>query len=282
LLSLSIMNPFLEALARQSRPLVMGVINATPDSFSDGGQFARPEAGVMQARKLARQGADILDIGGESTRPGADLVDTREEVKRVLPIIEAIRRESSIAISIDTRKPDVARAAVAAGVDCWNDVSALTFASDSMATAVALDVPVVLMHAQGDPKTMQQAPQYRDVTGDVLNFLVGRIGQAVQAGLKLSNIIVDPGIGFGKTLEHNLTLLRDLPRFVALGRPVLVGASRKRFIATLDQGAEVGERLGGSVAAALFAAQYGAQILRVHDVAETRQALTVQTALLDV
>jgi dihydropteroate synthase len=276
------MNPFLEALAHPSRPLVMGVINATPDSFSDGGHFAHPEAAVMQARKLMAQGADILDIGGESTRPGAELVDIQEELSRVLPILEAIRRECSIAISIDTRKPDVARAAVAAGADCWNDVSALTFAPDSLATAVSLDVPVVLMHAQGDPKTMQQDPQYRDVTGDVLNFLVGRIGQAVQGGLKLSNIIVDPGIGFGKTLEHNLTLLRDLPRFVALGRPVLIGASRKRFIAALDQGAEVGERLGGSVAAALFAAQHGAQILRVHDVAETRQALTVQKALLNV
>ncbi len=275
------MNPFSKALAHLSRPLVMGVINATPDSFSDGGQFVRPEAALEQARRLIAQGADILDIGGESTRPGADPVDMQEELARVLPIIEAIRRESSIAISIDTRKPEVARAAVAAGANCWNDVSALTFASDSMATAVALDVPVVLMHAQGDPKTMQQAPQYRDVTGEVLNFLVGRIGQAIQAGVKLSNIIVDPGIGFGKTLEHNLTLLRDLPRFVALGRPVLVGASRKRFIAALDQGAEVGDRLGGSVATAMFAAQHGAQILRVHDVAETRQALTVQTALLD-
>jgi len=259
----------------------MGVINATPDSFSDGGQFAHIDSALLHARKLIAQGADMLDIGGESTRPGAELVDTQEELARVLPIIEAIRRESSIAISIDTRKPEVARAAVAAGANCWNDVSALTFAPDSLATAVDLDVPVVLMHAQGDPKTMQLDPNYRDVTGDVLNFLVGRIGQAIQSGMKLSNIIVDPGIGFGKTLEHNLTLLRDLPRIVALGRPVLIGASRKRFIAALDQGAEVGDRLGGSVAAALFAAQHGAQILRVHDVAETRQALTVQTALLD-
>ncbi len=275
------MNPFSEALTRPSRPLVMGVINATPDSFSDGGQFAHTDSALLHARKLIAQGADILDIGGESTRPGADPVDVQEELARVLPIIEAIRRESSIAISIDTRKPEVARAAVAAGANCWNDVSALTFAPDSLATAVDLDVPVVLMHAQGDPKTMQLDPHYRDVTGDVLNFLVGRIGQAIQSGMKLSNIIVDPGIGFGKTLEHNLTLLRDLPRFVALGRPVLIGASRKRFIAALDQGAEVGDRLGGSVATALFAAQHGAQILRVHDVAETRQALTVQTALLD-
>ena len=259
----------------------MGVINATPDSFSDGGQFVHIDSALLQARKLITQGADILDIGGESTRPGAESVDTQEELARVLPIIEAIRRASSVAISIDTRKPEVARAAIAAGANCWNDVSALTFAPDSIATAVDLDVPVVLMHAQGDPKTMQLDPHYRDVTGDVLNFLVGRIGQAIQAGVKLSNIIVDPGIGFGKTLEHNLTLLRDLPRFVALGRPVLVGASRKRFIAALDQGAEVGDRLGGSVAAALFAAQHGAQILRVHDVTETRQALTVQTALID-
>lgn len=275
------MNPFSEALVQPSRTLVMGVINATPDSFSDGGQFLSVDSALEQARRLIAQRADILDIGGESTRPGSDPVETGEELARVLPLIEAIRRESSIAISIDTRKPEVARAAVAAGANCWNDVSALTFTPESMATAVALDVPVVLMHAQGDPKTMQQDPQYRDVTGEVLNFLVGRIGQAIQAGMKLSNIIVDPGIGFGKTLAHNLTLLRDMPRFVALGRPVLVGASRKRFIAALDQGAAVEDRLGGSIAAALYAAEQGAQILRVHDVAETRQALTVQKALLD-
>ncbi len=275
------MNPFLEALVQPSRTLVMGVINATPDSFSDGGQFLSVDSALEQARRLIAQRADILDIGGESTRPGSDPVESGEELARVLPLIEAIRRESSIAISIDTRKPEVARAAVAAGANCWNDVSALTFTPESMATAVALDVPVVLMHAQGDPKTMQQDPQYRDVTGEVLNFLVGRIGQAIQAGMKLSNIIVDPGIGFGKTLAHNLTLLRDMPRFVALGRPVLVGASRKRFIAALDQGAAVEDRLGGSIAAALYAAQQGAQILRVHDVAETCQALTVQKALLD-
>ncbi|WP_395631706.1 dihydropteroate synthase [Aquidulcibacter sp.] len=275
------MNPFLEALVQPSRTLVMGVINATPDSFSDGGQFLSVDSALEQARRLIAQRADILDIGGESTRPGSDPVESGEELARVLPLIEAIRRESSIAISIDTRKPEVARAAVAAGANCWNDVSALTFTPESMATAVALDVPVVLMHAQGDPKTMQQDPQYRDVTGEVLSFLVGRIGQAIQAGMKLSNIIVDPGIGFGKTLAHNLTLLRDMPRFVALGRPVLVGASRKRFIAALDQGAAVEDRLGGSIAAALYAAQQGAQILRVHDVAETRQALTVQKALLD-
>ncbi len=275
------MNPFLEALVQPSRTLVMGVINATPDSFSDGGQFLSVDAALAQARRLIAQRADILDIGGESTRPGSDPVESGEELARVLPLIEAIRRESSIAISIDTHKPEVARAAVAAGANCWNDVSALTFTPESMATAVALDVPVVLMHVQGDPKTMQQDPQYRDVTGEVLNFLVGRIGQAIQAGMKLSNIIVDPGIGFGKTLAHNLTLLQDMPRFVALGRPVLVGASRKRFIAALDQGAAVEDRLGGSIAAALYAAQQGAQILRVHDVAETRQALTVQKALLD-
>jgi dihydropteroate synthase len=281
LLSLLIMNPFLEALVQPSRALVMGVINATPDSFSDGGQFLSVDAALAHARRLITQRADILDIGGESTRPGSDPVESGEELARVLPLIEAIRRESSIAISIDPRKPEVARAAVAAGANCWNDVSALTFTPESIATAVALDVPVVLMHAQGDPKTMQQDPQYRDVTGEVLNFLVGRIGQAIQAGMKLSNIIVDPGIGFGKTLAHNLTLLRDMPRFVALGRPVLVGASRKRFIAALDQGAAVEDRLGGSIAAALYAAQQGAQILRVHDVAETRQALMVQKALLD-
>jgi dihydropteroate synthase len=274
------MNRFLQALTQKAGPLIMGVINVTPDSFSDGGQFSSLDACVAHAMALIEDGADILDIGGESTRPGADLVELEEELARVVPVISAIRQRSDIALSIDTRKPEVARACVKAGADCWNDVSALTFSADSMATAVALDIPVVLMHAQGDPKTMQTAPSYRDVTVDVLNFLVSRIGQAVLAGVKLEHIVVDPGIGFGKTVAHNLTLMRDLGRIAALGRPVLLGASRKRFIGALDQDAAPDARLGGSIAAALWCADQGAKILRVHDVAQTRQALKIREALL--
>lgn len=273
------MNPLLQALASAKRPLVMGVVNVTPDSFSDGGQFDGIESALDHALKLVAQGADILDIGGESTRPGADKIPLDEELSRTIDLIAAISARTDIPISIDTRKPEVARAAVAAGADCWNDVSALGYSPDSLATAVELGVPVILMHAQGDPATMQNAPAYRDVTGEVLNFLVSRIGQAVAAGLSLDNILVDPGIGFGKMLDHNLTLIRDLDRIAALGRPVLFGASRKSFIGKID-GSEAAHRLGGSLAAALWAADHSAAILRVHDVAETVQALKVRAALL--
>jgi dihydropteroate synthase len=275
------MNALLAALANRARPLVMGIVNVTPDSFSDGGQFQSITAALDHALNLVSQGADILDIGGESTRPGSDPVEVDEELTRTIDLIAAIRARTSVPISIDTRKPQVARAAVSAGADCWNDVSALTFGEDSIATAVELGVPVILMHAKGDPKTMQDAPTYADVTGEVLNFLVSRMGQAVLAGLPLHNVLVDPGIGFGKTLEHNLTLMRDLKRLAALGRPLIFGASRKRFIAALDNGADEASRLGGSLAAALWAADRGAAILRVHDVAQTVQALKIRAALID-
>lgn len=273
------MNFLLTALSLRTRPLVMGVVNVTPDSFSDGGQFQSVQDALDHALQLIDGGADILDIGGESTRPGSDPVDVEEELSRTIDLIGAIRARTPVPISIDTRQPDVARAAVAAGADCWNDVSALTFAHDSVATAVELGVPIVLMHCKGDPKTMQLDPTYRDVTGEVLNFLVSRMGQAVLVGLSLENILVDPGIGFGKTLDHNLTLMRDLDRIVALGRPLVFGASRKRFIGALDGGADATHRLGGSLTAALWAADRGAAILRVHDVAETVQALKVRAAL---
>ena len=267
-------------LARRTRPLVMGVVNVTPDSFSDGGRLPDLARAVDHALALAASGADLLDIGGESTRPGAAVVPVDQELDRTLPLIEALAVRTPVPLAIDTRKPEVARAAVAAGVQLWNDVSALSFDPHSLATAVALPVPVVLMHAQGTPETMQQRPSYRDVTGEVLGFLVSRIGACVQAGIARERLLVDPGIGFGKTLEHNLTLLRDLRRFTGLGLPVLVGASRKSFIGRIDPGAvDPLDRLGGSLGAALWAAQAGAAVLRVHDVRETAQALAVWQAI---
>jgi dihydropteroate synthase len=273
------MNPFLAALNHKTKPLVMGVVNVTPDSFSDGGQFADHTTALDHGLRLVEQGADVLDIGGESTRPGAEVVPVAQELDRTIDLIAALRARTQVPISIDTRKPEVARAAIAAGANCWNDVSALSFDPTGPETAAELNVPIILMHAKGDPKTMQQAPSYRDVTGEVLNFLVSAIGQAVRAGVLIEHILVDPGIGFGKTLEHNLTLMRELSRIAALGRPVLFGASRKSFIGKID-GSEADARLGGSLSAALWAADNGAAILRVHDVAETVQALRVRSAII--
>lgn len=267
-------------LASRPWPLVMGVVNVTPDSFSDGGRFARPEAARDHGLQLLADGADILDLGAESTRPGAAETPEEEERARLLPALAALRAATDAALSIDTRKPGVIRAAAAHDVDLWNDVSALTFAPDSLATAAALPLPVVLMHARGLPATMQIDPQYDDVAREVRGFLAARIGAAVAAGVAPGRLLVDPGVGFGKTLAHNLSLMRDLATLRALGRPVLFGASRKRFIAALDAPAGEGERLGGSIAAALWAASQGAAIVRVHDVRETVQALKVWRAVL--
>jgi dihydropteroate synthase len=272
------MNAFSAALAQAKDALVMGVVNVTPDSFSDGGQFSNDDAAFDHAMALVAQGSDVLDIGGESTRPGAQPVSLDDELDRVLRLITRLRAATPTPISIDTRKSQVAKAAIEVGADCWNDVSALSYNEDSIATARDLNVPIILMHAQGDPQTMQQAPSYQDVTGEVLNFLVSRIGQAVAAGVLLQNLLVDPGIGFGKTLDHNITLMRDLNRICALGRPLLFGASRKSFIGKID-GSPASQRLGGSLAAALWAVDQGAAIVRVHDVAETVQALRVRRAL---
>ncbi len=258
----------------------MGVVNTTPDSFSDGGNFLEPAAAIAHALKLREDGADILDIGGESTRPGADDVPLEIELARTLPVIEGLRKKGcAAAISIDTRKPDLARAAITAGASIWNDVTALTFAADSLETAASLDCDIVLMHAQGDPKTMQDAPRYDDVVEDVYAYLARRMEACVAAGISERRLIVDPGIGFGKTLDHNLSLLARLDRFADLGRPVLLGASRKRFIAALDREGPAGERLGGSLAAVLAGFASGASIFRVHDVPETRQALAVAAAI---
>ena len=259
-------------------PFVMGVLNVTPDSFSDGGQWIDQDAAVKRALDMLRNGADVIDIGGESTRPGADPVPEDEEKRRVVPVIKALREETAARISIDTFKPSVARAAIEAGADIWNDVMALRH-EGAVETAAELGVPVILMHMTGTPRTMQTNPQYADVVSEVCDFLTERADIAMAAGVTADSIWLDPGIGFGKSLDHNLALMHDLDQVIALGYPVLFGASRKRFIAAIDEGAAEMERLGGSLAAALRAAQAGAAMVRVHDVRMTVQALKVQAAI---
>jgi dihydropteroate synthase len=262
------------------RPQVMGIVNVTPDSFSDGGRFLGSDAALARARQLIGQGADMLDIGGESTRPGAEPVGEAEEIARVAPLIEAIRRESLIPISVDTMKPAVARAAVAAGADIWNDITALSFSPDSAAVAAELGCEVMLMHMQGEPRTMQQDPRYDDVVAEVSGFLQARAEAAVAAGVERGRIWLDPGVGFGKGPAHNLELLRHLDRLTGLEFPVLLGVSRKRFIRSIDPTAvEADDRLGGSLAAALWGAAKGVAAVRVHDVRETVQALDVWAAI---
>jgi dihydropteroate synthase len=263
-----------------TRPRVMGIVNATPDSFSDGGRHLALEDALVHARRLIAEGADILDVGAESTRPGADPVPAEVEIARLVPLIAAIRAESGVPVSVDTMKPDVARTAVAAGATIWNDVTALRHAPDSLAVAAELGCEVVLMHMQGEPRTMQAEPHYDDVAGEVVAFLAERAEAAMAAGVARERIWVDPGVGFGKhMLRHNLPLLAGLDRIVALGFPVLLGASRKSFIGALSGGAAADQRLGGSIAAALAGAAAGVAAVRVHDVAETVQALNVQAAI---
>ena len=258
----------------------MGIVNVTPDSFSDGGRYLGHDAALAHARRLIAEGADILDIGGESTRPGAEPVDEAEEIVRTVPLIAAIRAESPIPISIDTMKPAVARAAVAAGATIWNDVAALRFSPDAPAVAAGLGCEVVLMHMLGEPRTMQDAPRYDDVVAEVEAFLLARAAVAQAVGVARENIWLDPGIGFGKTLDHNLALLAALPRLCGHGYRVLLGASRKRFIAALDPLAKnADDRLGGSLAAALHGARSGVAAVRVHDLRETVQALAVQAGI---
>lgn len=264
----------------RSRPLVMGVVNVTPDSFSDGGRFATRPAALAHARALIAAGADMLDIGGESTRPGAAPVPEAEEMARVVPLIEAIRAESDVRLSIDTMKPAVAEAAVAAGASVWNDVTALSGAPDSLERAARLGRPVVLMHMKGSPATMQRDPHYEDVLAEVSDFLLARAEAAMGAGVAREAIMLDPGIGFGKSLAHNLTLLAHLDRIVALGFPVVLGVSRKRFVQAIDPTAgDANDRIGGSLAAALAGARAGVAVIRAHDVRQTVQALQVWTAI---
>lgn len=261
-------------------PQVMGIVNVTPDSFSDGGRWASTGAAVERALRLVEQGADVLDIGGESTRPGADPVGEAEEIDRVAPVIAGVRARWDGAISVDTMKPAVARAAVAAGATMWNDVTALTQALDSAAVAAELGCDVVLMHMKGEPRTMQADPRYDDVTGEVRDYLAARAEAAMAAGVAREKIWLDPGIGFGKTLAHNMALTARLDALVGLGFPVLYAASRKRTIQAVDATAvEAGDRLGGSLALALEGARRGARMVRVHDVRETVQALKVQAAV---
>lgn len=259
----------------------MGVVNVTPDSFSDGGRFLDAVSARDHALTLLDAGADWLDIGGESTRPGAEPVGEAEETDRVVPVIEAVLAARPEAlISIDTMKPGVARAAVGAGAHLWNDVNALR-ADGAVETAAELGCLVALMHMQGAPQTMQKNPAYDDVTSDVARFLGQRAGAALAGGVKRERIALDPGIGFGKTLAHNLTLMAALEHFTSLDFPILFGASRKRFIAGVDETAQdAKDRMGGSLAAALHAARAGCALIRVHDVRETVQALKVQAAIL--
>ncbi len=260
-------------------PRVMGILNVTPDSFSDGGRFTDADAAIAQARAMAL-GVDVLDIGGESTRPGAAEVEVAEEIARTAPVIAALRAAGlTTAISIDTRKGAVAQAALSAGAGIVNDVAAMGFDPAIAGVAAQAGAPIILMHSIKTPATMQDDPVYDDVLLDVYDFLAARIAQAEAAGIPAARIMVDPGIGFGKTLAHNLSLIRGLSLFHGLGVPVLLGASRKRFIGTIGQEPQADRRMPGSLAVALQGVAQGAQMLRVHDVSETRQALFLWQAL---
>lgn len=257
---------------------LMGVVNVTPDSFSDGGLYLDPEAAIAHGRELAAAGAEILDVGGESTRPGAEAVPEEEELRRVIPVIEGLVAADG-EISIDTSKATVAAAALDAGAAIVNDVTALRGDPGMAALCAERDATVVLMHMRGDPRTMQDDPRYDDVVAEVRAFLAERLEAAAAAGIDEDRVWLDPGIGFGKTAAHNMELLRRLGELRDLGRPLVIGTSRKSFIGRVD-GSAAGERLGGTIASSVLAAAEGAAVLRVHDVAEVRQALTVASAIL--
>lgn len=256
----------------------MGVLNVTPDSFSDGGNYANPDTALRQGERLAAEGADILDVGGESTRPGSSGVSVQEEIDRVAPVIEALALRLGLPLSVDTSKPEVMRAAVAAGAGLINDVQALR-RPGALTTAVELAVPVCLMHMRGTPASMQEAPVYADPVAEVADFLRERVRICEGAGILRQRLILDPGFGFGKNLGHNLALLAGLGRLAELGLPLLVGLSRKSMIGALT-GREVGDRLAGSLAAAVLAVERGAILIRVHDVAATRDVVKVAWALM--
>ncbi len=271
-------------LYAEKGPLIMGVVNVTPDSFSDGGRFYDHDAALRQVKAMVEDGADLLDIGGESTRPGAHPVSVDEEISRVVPLIAAMARMTDVPISIDTLKPEVAEEARHAGASVWNDVTALSHNAYSLETAARLDCDVVLMHMQGEPRTMQSNPYYEDVVAEVESWLLERAGAAMRAGVRREHIWLDPGIGFGKTLDHNLSLIRATGRLASHGFPLLMAASRKSFIGALEDRegmmrSDPEHRLGGSIAVHLHAIAHGARMVRVHDVAAMKQALRMWKAL---
>lgn len=269
-----------QRLARPE-PLVMGVLNVTPDSFSDGGRFTEVEAAVARAQQMAEEGAELIDIGGESTRPGAEAVPLDEERRRVLPLLEALTERVAVPLSIDTSKPEIMAEAGAAGVALINDVRALQ-APGALSAAATLDAGICVMHMQGQPRMMQASPHYDDVVREVGDFLEERVAACIDAGIGRERIVVDPGFGFGKTLEHNLSLLRHLRTLITrLDLPLLAGMSRKRMIGTLTGGMPAEERLYGSLAAAVLAAERGARVLRVHDVRPTVEALAIVQATIE-
>jgi len=261
------------AFLRSPRPLVCGILNVTPDSFSDGGRFNDPERAVAHGLDLVEQGADLIDIGGESTRPGAQPPPVDEELNRVVPVVERLARLTEVPLSVDTSRPEVMREAVRVGAGMINDVRALR-APGALAAAVELGVPVCLMHMQGEPDTMQRSPHYGDVVAEVRSFLAERMSAAEGAGVSRALTVVDSGFGFGKTLAHNVALLAELQQFTTLGARLMVGVSRKGMIGAIT-GRPVEQRLAGSISAAVLAVQHGAHLLRVHDVAATRDALAV-------
>jgi dihydropteroate synthase len=271
--------PTLAELGLGERTLIMGVVNVTPDSFSDGGLYVDPERAIAHALALAEEGADIIDIGGESTRPGAAPVPVEVELERVIPVIKGLSKEVKVPISIDTYKAAVAEAALEAGAAMVNDISALRFDPRMSEVLRGCEAPVVLMHMQGEPRTMQENPRYDDVVGEIGAFLRERVAAAVEAGIAPERLILDPGIGFGKTVAHNLEILRRLDELKALGRPILIGPSRKSFIGQLS-GAPVGERLPGTIAAVVLGIARGADIVRVHDVRAVKQAVILADAII--
>ena len=260
-------------------PAVMGILNVTPDSFSDGGRFVAPDVALEHAEQMVRDGAAIVDIGGESTRPGADSVTEQQEIDRVVPMIESVRAAVDVPISVDTSKPGVMRAAVAAGASMINDVRALR-GEGAMAAAAELQQAVCLMHMQGQPRTMQQDPRYDDVVGEVAEFLADRVAECERAGLGRDLLVVDPGFGFGKTPQNNVDLLANLRQLQAIGTPILIGVSRKSTLGAIT-GRDVDARLPASLAAAVLAVERGARIVRAHDVAETVDALRIAQTVME-
>ncbi|MFP4098429.1 MAG: dihydropteroate synthase [Alphaproteobacteria bacterium] len=269
-------------LLKAGKPLIMGVLNVTPDSFSDGGDYYAAEKAARRATDMIEQGAAIIDVGGESTRPGAETVPIEEEKKRVLPVIKALRQEDVPIISIDTRNAETMRAAIEAGANFVNDISGLTYDEQSASIVAQSGLPVCIMHMKGTPQTMQSQAHYDDVCDEVLAFFEQRLIFCDKQGIQPNKIILDPGIGFGKTLEHNLTLIKNLKKFHDFGCPILLGVSRKSFIGTISKEENPKNRVPGSIAAALYGLESGVQIFRVHDVKETRQAFDVYDAIKDI